>query len=209
MLKILGRANSVNVMKVLWAADEMSLAYERSDVGGAFGGNDQPWYRAMNPNGVVPTIDDDGYVLWESNSIVRYLTAKHAAGTLWPTDPAARGEAERWMDWQLSTIQGGMTTLFWGLIRTPADKRDLAAIEAARTATASLWQRLDGHLANRPYVGGAAFTMGDIPAGCMAYRWMELPFRRDDLPPMPNLQAWYDRLLQRPAYRKNVAQPMT
>jgi len=196
-------------MKVLWAADEMSLAYERSDVGGAFGGNDQPWYRAMNPNGVVPTIDDDGYVLWESNSIVRYLTAKHAAGTLWPTDPAARGEAERWMDWQLSTIQGGMTTLFWGLIRTPADKRDLAAIEAARTATASLWQRLDGHLANRPYVGGAAFTMGDIPAGCMAYRWMELPFRRDDLPPMPNLQAWYDRLLQRPAYRKNVAQPMT
>jgi glutathione S-transferase len=209
MLKILGRANSVNVMKVLWAADELGLAYDRTDIGGAFGGNDQPWYRALNPNGVVPTIDDDGYVLWESNSIVRYLAAKHAPGTLWPADPQARGEAERWMDWQLSTIQGGMTTLFWGLIRTPEDKRDNAAIEAARTATATLWQRLDAHLANRAYVAGSAFTMGDIPVGCMAYRWLNLPFRRDDLPAMAHLQAWYDRLLQRPAYRKNVAQPMT
>jgi len=209
MLKILGRANSVNVMKVLWAADEMSLAYERSDVGGAFGGNDQPWYRAMNPNGVVPTIDDDGYVLWESNSIVRYLAAKHAAGRLWPTDPATRGAAERWMDWQLTTIQGGMTTLFWGLIRTPEEKRDLAAIEVARTATATLWQRLDAHLASRAFVAGDNFTMGDIPVGCMAFRWMELPFRRDDLPAMPHLRAWYERLLARPAYQKNVANPMT
>jgi len=209
MLKILGRANSVNVMKVLWVADEMGLAYERSDVGGAFGGNDQPWYRAMNPNGVVPTIDDDGYVLWESNSIVRYLAAKHAAGRLWPTDPATRGAAERWMDWQLTTIQGGMTTLFWGLIRTPEEKRDLAAIEVARTATATLWQRLDAHLASRAFVAGDNFTMGDIPVGCMAFRWMELPFRRDDLPPMPHLRAWYERLLARPAYQKNVANPMT
>ena len=209
MLKILGRANSINVMKALWAADECGLQYERSDVGGAFGGNDQPWYRALNPNGVVPTIDDDGYILWESNSITRYLAASHAAGTLWPTDPRARGEAERWMDWQLSTIQGGMTALFWGLIRTPEDKRDLGAIEAARTATAVLWQRLDGHLARRPYVAGEAFTMGDIPVGAMCHRWMALPFRRDDLPTMPHLQAWYDRLLQRPAYRKNVAVPMT
>jgi glutathione S-transferase len=209
MLKILGRANSVNVMKVLWVADEMGLAYERSDVGGAFGGNDQPWYRAMNPNGVVPTIDDDGYVLWESNSIVRYLAAKHAAGRLWPTDPATRGAAERWMDWQLTTIQGGMTTLFWGLIRTPEEKRDLAAIEVARTATATLWQRLDAHLASRAFVAGDNFTMGDIPVGCMAFRWMELPFRRDDLPAMPHLRAWYERLLARPAYQKNVANPMT
>lgn len=209
MLKILGRANSINVMKVLWASDECGLQYERRDVGGAFGGNDQPYYRALNPNGVVPTIDDDGYILWESNSITRYLAAKHAVGTLWPTDLRARGEAERWMDWQLSTIQGGMTTLFWGLIRTPEDKRDLAAIETARTATAALWYRLDGHLAHRAYVAGAAFTMGDIPVGAMCHRWMALPFRRDDLPAMLHLQAWYDRLLQRPAFRKNVAVPMT
>ena len=209
MLKIYGRENSINVMKALWAADEIGLSYERIDVGGAFGGNDQPWYRAMNPNGVIPTIDDDGFILWESNSITRYLTAKHAAGTLWPPEPQARGEAERWMDWQLSTIQGGMTTLFWGLIRTPEASRDLAAIEAARTATATLWQRLDAHLANRAYVAGSAFTMGDIPVGAMCHRWMALPFKRNDLPAMPHLRAWYERLLQRPAYIKNVAVELT
>ena len=158
---------------------------------------------------MVPTIDDNGYVLWESNSIVRYFAATHAAGTLWPLEPRARGEAERWMDWQLSTISTGMATIFWGLIRTPPEKRDNDAIEKARVATAALWQRLDGHLANRPFVAGATFTMGDIPAGAMAYRWLQLPFKRDDLPAMPSLKAWYDRLVERPAYAKHVAIPMT
>jgi glutathione S-transferase len=103
-MKIWGRANSINVIKVLWCADECGLKYEREDVGGAFGGNDQKWYLDMNPNGVVPTIDVGGRIIWESNSAVRYLAAKHAAGTLWPTDPGLRSEADRWMDWQLSTI---------------------------------------------------------------------------------------------------------
>jgi len=157
----------------------------------------------------VPTIDDDGYILWESNSIVRYLAAKHAAGTIWPSDPRTRGEADRWMDWQLSTIQDGMRTLFWGWIRTAPEKRDLAALEAARPATAALWQRLDAHLANRAYVAGDSFTMGDIPVGCMCHRWLTLPFKRDDLPALPHLQAWYERLLQRPAYKKHVAVELT
>ena len=209
MLKIHGRANSVNVQKALWAADECGVAYERTDVGGPFGVNDQPWFRAMNPNGVVPTIDDDGYVLWESNAIVRYLCASHAAGTLWPTDPMARGEADRWMDWHATTVMVGMTTLFWGLIRTPPEKRDGAAIDAARPATAAIWARLDAHLATRPYVAGAEFTMGDIPIGAVCYRWLNLPFRRDDLPRLPHLQAWYERLVLRPGYRKHVMITMT
>ncbi|HKU98514.1 MAG TPA: glutathione S-transferase [Vineibacter sp.] len=209
MLKIYGRANSINVQKALWAADECGLVYERTDVGGAFGGNDQPWYRAMNPNSVVPTIDDGGYTLWESNSIVRYLAATHAAGTLWPRDPKVRGDAERWMDWQISTIAAGMTTLFWGLIRTPAEKRDPDAIEKARVATADLWGRLDGHLADRAYVAGSHFTMGDIPVGAMAYRWFNLPFARDGLPATPHLRAWYERLATRPAYQKHVMIKMT
>jgi len=209
MLTIHGRANSINVQKALWAADECGLAYDRRDVGGAFGGNDQEWYLAMNPNGVVPTIDDDGYVLWESNSIVRYLAASYGPPGFWPADPKARGAAERWMDWQISTIQSGMTTLFWGLIRTPAEKRDLAAIEAARIATAALWARLDRHLASHAYVAGPDFTMGDIPAGCMAYRWLNLPFRRDDLAELVHLRAWYDRLATRPAYRTHVMITMT
>ncbi len=209
MLTIHGRANSINVQKALWAAEECGLAYARTDVGGAFGGNDQDWYRAMNPNGVVPTIVDDGYVLWESNAIVRYLAARYSAGGLWPAEPQARGEADRWMDWQQTTVQVGMTPLFWGLIRTAEDKRDLAAIERARVATAAVWQRLDAHLAGRDYVGGDAFTMGDIPAGAMAYRWLNLPFRRDDLPAMPHLQAWYERLAARPGYAKHVMIVMT
>jgi glutathione S-transferase len=144
-----------------------------------------------------------------ANSIVRYFAASAAAGTLYPADPRARGEAERWMDWQLTTIQTGMTTLFWGLIRTAPEQRDLAAIEAARGATATLWQRLDAHLAHRPYVAGDGFTMGDIPVGTMCYRWLNLPFARDDLPAMPHLRAWYDRLAGRPAYRKHVMVTMT
>ncbi len=209
MLTIHGRANSINVQKALWAADECGLAYDRRDVGGSFGGNDQAWYLAMNPNGVVPTIDDGGYVLWESNSIVRYLAASYGPPGLWPADAKARGAAERWMDWQISTIQGGMTTLFWGLIRTPAERRDLAAIEAARVATAPLWARLDQHLATNAYVAGADFTMGDIPAGCMVYRWLNLPFRRDDLPELVHLRAWYERLGARAGYRKHVMIEMT
>lgn len=209
MLTIFGRANSINVQKALWAADECGLTYDRRDVGGAFGGNDQPWYLAMNPNGVVPTIDDDGYVLWESNAIVRYLAATYGPPWFWPVDPKTRGAGERWMDWQISTIQAGMTTLFWGLIRTAPEKRDLAAIEAARVATAMLWARLDQHLAGNAYVAGPDFTVGDIPAGCMAYRWLNLPFRRDDLPELVHLRAWYDRLATRPAYRKNVMINMT
>jgi len=209
MLKIHGRANSVNVQKALWAADECGVAYERTDVGGPFGVNDQPWFRAMNPNGVVPTIEHDGYVLWESNAIVRYLCAIYAPGTLWATDPRARGEADRWMDWQATTVMSGMTTLFWGLIRTPAEKRDNAAIDAARPATSAIWARLDAHLATRPYVAGEQFTMGDIPVGAVCYRWMNLPFRRDDLPELPHLRAWYERLVLRPAYRRHVMIVMT
>lgn len=127
-MKIWGRANSMNVMKVLWTAEECGLEYERNDVGLAFGGNDQKWYLDMNPNGVVPTIDDGGRVIWESNTIVRYLAAKYAGGSLWPNDPGERSEAERWMDWQLSTIHTGMRDIFWGLIRTPPEKCDMAAI---------------------------------------------------------------------------------
>ena len=208
-MKILGRANSINVQKVLWAADECGLKYERSDIGGPFGGNDQPWYRALNPNGLVPTIDDDGFVLWESNAIVRYLTASYGPAGLCPIDRKAQALADRWMDWLITTPQAGMTIMFWGLIRTPADKRDAAAIEAARLATAPLWARLDAHLATHAYVGGDHFTMGDIPVGAMAYRWLNLPLRRDDLPKLVHLEAWYAKLGERPAYRKHVMIEMT
>ena len=165
-------------MKVLWAADECGIKYDRTDVGGAFGGNDQKWYLDMNPNGVVPTIDDGGRVIWESNSAVRYLSAKYAAGTLWPNDPGQSSDADRWMDWQLSTISEPMRICFWGLIRTPAEKRDMAAIKKAAEDAGRLFGRLDDWLEGRKYVGGQHFTMGDIPVGCFVYRWYALDIER-------------------------------
>jgi glutathione S-transferase len=205
-MKIWGRANSINVMKVLWTADECGLKYERTDVGLAFGGNDQKWYLDMNTNGVVPTIDDGGRIIWESNTIVRYLAAKHAAGSLWPNDPGLRSEAERWMDWQLSTIHTGMCDVFWGLIRTSPEKRDMVAITKAAADTGKLWARLDETLAGKLYVAGRHFTMGDIAVGCWVHSWHALPIER---PELKNLKAWYERLKTRPAYAKHVMVPLT
>lgn len=206
MLKILGRANSINVMKVLWCCEELNLPYERVDVGGAFAFKNQPDYLTLNPNGRVPTIIDDGFVLWESNVIVRYLSAKHGMGWLFPKDDRTRWEAERWMDWQQTTCGPAMTNMFWGLVRTPPEKRDHAAIEASRKATAEAMNILDKHLATSKYVAGDAFTMADIPLGCMAYRWLAFPVER---PSQPHLVAWHDRLKQRPGYKKHLTLPMT
>ena len=205
-MKIWGRVNSINVMKVLWCADECGLAYDRVDVGMAFGGNDQKWYLDMNPNGVVPTIEDAGRIVYESNTIVRYLAAKYGAGTLWPNDPGARSEADRWMDWQNSTINGPMRDAFWGLIRTVPEKRDMAAIKKSAVDAGKVWARLDEKLAGKHYVAGQHFTMGDIPVGCFVHRWYALAIERPDL---KNVKAWYERLKTRPAYAKHVMAPLT
>ena len=205
MLKIWGRTTSSNVMKVLWCADELGLAYERVDIGGQFGGNREPAYLALNPNGLVPTIEDDGLVLWESNTIVRYLAAKQRAEKLYPSAPAARADVERWMDWQLSVVNSPMTTMFLGYVRTPADKRDPAALESARRTAAAAWTILDRHLAGRDFIAGRDFTVGDIALGVQAWRWFNLPIERPDL---PHLRAWFERLLARPVYKKRIALPM-
>jgi glutathione S-transferase len=145
-------------------------------------------------------------VIWESNSAVRYLAAKYAAGTLWPTDPGQRSEADRWMDWQLSTLSESMRIVFWGLVRTPTEKRDMAAIKKAAEQAGKLFGRLDAHLADRRYVAGQHFTIGDIPVGCFVYRWQALDIER---PPLKNVRAWYDRLTTRPAYAKHIMVKLT
>ncbi len=205
MLKIWGRTNSTNVKKALWCAEELGLKYERIDAGMQFGVVNTPEYRRMNPNGLVPTIDDDGFVLWESHAIVRYLAAKHGAGTLWPTDLKVRGDADRWMDWA-NTMYVPLRSVFWGLVRTPPEKRDAGAIEEARKKTAEYLGTLDAALAGRAYVAGDRLTMGDIPLGSYVQLWMRLPIER---PRQPSLEAWFGRLLARPAYRKTVDIPLT
>ena len=206
MLKVWGRVNSINVQKVLWALDELEVAYDRVDAGMAFGVVNEPFYKKLNPNSRVPTIEDDGFVLWESNAIVRYLAAKHGAGSLWPSDLKVRADADRWMDWISNHVSPVITPVFWGLIRTPADKRNLAQIEADAAKTAQQFEILEQCLAGRQYVAGQAFSMGDIVVGVTVNRWYALDVKR---PHFANLEAYYARLKQRPAYQKRVMLPLT
>jgi glutathione S-transferase len=206
MLKIWGRNNSVNVQKVLWCCEEMGVKYERLDAGGQFGVVNTPQYRALNPNGLVPTLEDGPFVLWESNAIVRYLTAKHSAGKMWPEDLKIRAEADKWMDWQCTTFWPAFRPLFWNLVRTPIDQRDEKAMEESRLRTAEVLGYLDAQLKHRTYVTGDELTMGDIPMGCAIWRWFGLQIER---PELPHLQRWFDNLRQRPAYQNMVMLPLT
>jgi glutathione S-transferase len=206
VLRIWGRNNSINVQKVLWCCGELGIPYERIDVGGAFSGNREPEYLRLNPNGLVPTISDGGFVLWESNAIVRYLATKHGTGTLCPEDLAERADADRWMDWQMGTLWANLRPAFIGLVRTPPQERDRASIATSVRKTAENLAILDAHLAGRDCVTGAALTMADIPLGTTAYRWFGLDIER---PPMPNLEAWYERLRARASYRENVMLPLS
>ncbi|WLH14239.1 glutathione S-transferase [Pseudomonas hefeiensis] len=207
MLKIWGRKNSSNVRKALWCAEELGLAYEAIDAGGAFGVVDTPEYRAKNPNGRVPMIEDDGFVLWESNTIVRYLVSRHAPGSAWyPADPQARAMADKWMDWTTSSFADPFRTVFWGVLRTPAEQQDWTAIHAAIKVCDGLLAMADQTLSEQPYLSGDEIGMGDIPLGSFIYAWFEMPIERAAL---PHLQAWYARLQQRPAYRKAVMTALT
>jgi len=206
MLLLWGNADSVNVQKIMWCCEELGLAYRRVDAGRHFGVVNTPEFRRLNPNGLVPTIDDDGFVLWESNAILRYLAAKHAAGTLWPTAVRERALADRWMDWANSTLWPTMVPLFRAFMRTPEAQRNAAAIEGDRLETVEVLRILDAQLAATEFVGGDTFTMGDIAVGCAAWRWMALPIER---PALPNLQRWFDSLATRPAYRRVVMLPLT
>jgi len=206
VLKVWGRVNSVNVKKALWTIEELGLKYERIDAGLQFGVNKTPEYLKMNPTGLVPTIDDDGFKLWESHTIVRYLAAKHGMGTLCPSELKARADAERWMDWAFA-FQRAMRDVFWGLIRTPPEKRDARAIEAGRVASNQLAADvLERSLERKAYVAGDSFTMGDIPIGCEVQRWMRVPIER---PRLPNVEAWFARLGERAAFRKIVDVTLT
>ncbi|GGH25205.1 glutathione S-transferase [Alsobacter metallidurans] len=206
MLVIWGRLSSVNVQKVVFAADALGLVYQRNEAGGVHGVVDTPGYRAMNPNGLVPTLQDDDTVLWESNAIVRYLAAKHGAGTLWPVDPVARARADRWMDWQQTTLNPAVGPAFVNLVRTAPEKRDMAAVEASRVKTNSVTKVLDAHLGEHAFLAGDSFTMAECVVGPQLHRWLNMPIEREN---RPNLEAWYNRLTENPASRTAFPRPIT
>jgi len=201
MLKIWGRNTSSNVQKVMWTIGELGLACERVDIGGPFGGNREPAYLARNPNGLVPTLEDDGFLLWESNSIVRYLAAKHDSRALEPVDLRTRMLAHQWMDWQLSVVAPAIYPMFWGLVRTPPEQRDHKAIEAGKLATTAAARILDEQLGRTCYLAGDGFSYGDIPCAIMMYRFVALVPER---PATPNLDRWYAAISARQPFKDHV-----
>lgn len=206
MLKIWGRANSINVQKVFWCCGELGLAFERIDAGMQFGVNNTPEYRAMNPNGLVPTIDDEGFVLWESHAILRYLARKHDGGNLWPSDDRPAADADRWMDWYNTTLWPDLRPVFWGLIRTSPEKRNMNEIYENVQKLGAHFRIVDAQLKDRDYIAGRAFTVGDIPLGVAAFRWFNMSIER---PALANVERWYKRLSERRAFQQHCMMPLT
>ena len=204
MLRIWGRPNSINVQKVLWTAAELDLDFTLIETGGAFGGTANAEFRAMNPNALVPVMDDDGFVLWESNSIVRYLAAKH--GALYPEDLRMRASAERWMDWQAIELWRAIGPVFHSLVRTRPEGLDDAGLERAIALSEARVAIVEAQLGRHDFIDGNAFGMADIPIGATLARWTKLPREAE---PCRNVRAYLDRLRDRPAFRTYVDLPLS
>ncbi|MBN3813149.1 glutathione S-transferase [Paraburkholderia sp. Ac-20347] len=208
MIKIWGRANSVNVQKVLWCCDELVLPFERIEAGGKFGRLDEPAYLAMNPNAKVPTLVDGNFVLWESNAILRYLAMEYGPSSLlYPTEPKVRAGVERWLDWSIGTLAPAERPLFIALVRTPVEKRDAIQIAADLANVAAQWTLLDRHLQGRFFLENDRFSLADIVLGSFARRWFGL--EGIERPALPNLERWYQRLAQREGFRKYIGLPLS
>jgi glutathione S-transferase len=205
MLKIWGRISSINVRKAVWAAQECGVPFERVDAGAAFGMVKTPVFLAKNPNGLIPMMEEEdeqkGFVLWESNAIVRYLCASYAPDRLYPQALHARFDAERWMDWQQTTFNPAGRGAFMQLIRTAPEHRQQAVIDQSVAATEALLAMLDAHLSQRAFMGGDQFTMADIPLGCELHRWCGLTLPQASLTSYAHVKRWYQQLVARPAAR--------
>lgn len=200
-LRLWGRTTSGNVQKAMWLLAELGLDHERIDVGGEFGGNNAPDYLAMNPNGRVPVLEDGDTVIWESNTIVRYLAARYGGSRFWSDDPGRRAAAEMWMDWALTTLGPQLTGLFHAAVRTPEKDRDPARIDALSKGAGKVLTILEGHLAKADWVAGDDLSIGDIPIGTQLYRYFDRDYER---PPLPRVDAYYARMCERQAYRDTV-----
>lgn len=205
MLKIWGRVNSINVQKPLMVLEEVQLPYERIDAGLHFGINNTPEYRAMNPNGVVPTIDDDGFILWESNTIARYLARKYGKGKLWPEDLQVQANQDRWMDWQQTTMIAPVNAMFAPLIRGVGDTSP-EAIEKGRVRSGQVMAMLEAWLSGNEFISGDIFGVADCVLGPSIHRWYNLEIER---PKLPNLERWFDALMQRPSAKRIIISPIT
>ncbi len=201
-----GRSTSSNVMKVIWTLEELKQPYERIDVGGPFGKTDTAEYRAMNPTGLVPTLQEDQFTMWESNAIMRHLCSAHVEHTtLWPQDPHARAKVDQWLDAQQTVMNRPQGVIFINMVRTKPENRDHAAIAQAVKDAGKAYGMIGAELGKHHYIAGSHLTLADIAWGIHVHRWFTMDF---DRPEIPNLRAWYDRLLTRPIYKEHVARPL-
>ena len=202
MLRVWGRRNSINVQKVMWLLGELRIEHEHIPAGGPHGLLSEPQFGALNPNRLVPVVQDETGAIWESHSILRYLAARHGGAPWWPDDPFERSLVDRWMDWCQSAWQPAFVGgVFWGFWRTPEAQRDSVAIARALRECARLIELLDAALAARSFLAGERLSLADIPVGVSMYRYFEMPIER---PPAANVEAWRARLHERSAYRKHV-----
>lgn len=206
ILTLWGRTTSGNVQKVLWCCDELDLTYTRIDAGREFGKIDEPAYRAMNPNGLVPMLIDGDLVIWESNAILRYLCNRYGGERLYPADPAARSRVDQWLDWQLTTMAPATRPVAYALLRTPEAERDIRTALALAEKLAQTWTLLDQQLASRPYVAGDGLSLADLALGGSIRRWYAFAI---DRPTLPHVAAWYQRLGERPGFHNHVMTMMT
>lgn len=202
MIIVHGRATSSNVQIVMWAIGELGLEYERRDVGGQHGGTDTPEYRAMNPNGRVPTIQDGALTIFESPAILRYLAGSYGEGPFWPSDRKRRAELDMWAEWMKTSFCVAFANdIFWPLIRTRAGDRDAKQVARGESELARLAPMIDRRIGKGPWLGGDDFTFADVMVGHILYRYFDVDFARV---PTPHLEAYYKRCTERPAYREHV-----
>lgn len=204
MIELWGRKNSYNVLKVLWTLAELNIEYTHHDVGSNPGDLDSPEFLAINPHARIPVLVDEGSVIWESNSIVRYLCASYGTNILWLGDPLQRSYAERWMDWELATLEPDFGGLFWGFYRKSEGKRDYAKIENSKSNCEQHFRLLEDHLENNKFLAGKAFSMGDIPSASFLYRYFEMGA---EVEKPANVMAWYKRLSKREAFQQTIMTP--
>ena len=205
MLTIWGRRSSFNVQKVMWLVGELGLKHQHIPPGGSYGIKDTSEFRAMNPHGKVPVINDDGLVIWESHSILRYLAARYGPADFWSDNPCIRSKTDSWMDWAQASLQPAfLTGVFWGFYRTPPEQRNAVSVRQSINLCTQYFLLLDQALSKRQFLAQDKLTLADIPVGTHLYRYFELDIER---PSLPNVENWYSRLKERPAYREHVMIP--
>jgi len=198
MLKILGKSSSINVRKVLWLCAELELSYEHEQWGSGYRSTDTPEFVEMNPNRMVPVVKDGSFVLWESNTICRYLASRNHRSDLLPEDPENRARVEQWMDWQATELNNAWRFAFMALVRKSPSHSDPQALAMSVANWNRHMQLLDAQLAKTgAYAAGQGFTLADVVLGLSTNRWYMTPMERPDL---PAVQSWFDRLSQRPAF---------